>query len=188
MTKRFIRRTEGGGKRHFGMNYGAGRETPDGVKKFPPTGHGGDVVEEASVGAAFDGRVKRDGEVRAVGRENVFEILVRRFAGGREVKALFDGVVKCLEACREFRFPKGRPRGFKRVRLNVGLDLDLRCRLEERRNGAVGRLVLDTFSLTANSTRADVFEAVARAKAEGLTPREAIAAVAATRVAPERGF
>ena len=54
--------------------------------------------------------------------------------------------------------------------------------------GAVGRLVLDTFSLTAYSTRADVFEAVARAKAEGLTPREAIAAVAATRVAPERGF
>lgn len=54
--------------------------------------------------------------------------------------------------------------------------------------GAVGRLVLDTFSLTAYSTRADVFEAVARAKAKGLTPREAIAAVAATRVAPERGF
>lgn len=51
-----------------------------------------------------------------------------------------------------------------------------------------GRLVLDTFSLTAYSTRADVFEAVARAKAKGLTPREAIAAVAATRVAPERGF
>ena len=54
--------------------------------------------------------------------------------------------------------------------------------------GAVGRLVLDTFSVTAYSTRADVFEAVARAKAEGLTPREASAAVAATRVAPERGF
>lgn len=54
--------------------------------------------------------------------------------------------------------------------------------------GAVGRLVLDTFSLTAYSTRADVFEAVAREKAKGLSPREAIAAVAATRVAPERGF
>ena len=54
--------------------------------------------------------------------------------------------------------------------------------------GAVGRLVLDTFSLTAYSTRADVFEAVAREKAKGLTPREAIAAVATTRVAPERGF
>ena len=54
--------------------------------------------------------------------------------------------------------------------------------------GTVGRLVLDTFSLTAYSTRADVFEAVAREKAKGVTPREAIAAVATTRVAPERGF
>lgn len=119
------------------MNYGAGDETPEGFEKLPPTGQGGDVVEEVSVGAAFDRSVKRDGEVRAVGRKNVFEIVVRRFAGGREVKSLFDGIVKRLEACREFRFPKGRPRGFKRVRLNVGLDLDLRCCWEGQKNGAV---------------------------------------------------
>ena len=54
--------------------------------------------------------------------------------------------------------------------------------------GAVGRLVLDTFSLTAYSTRADVFEAVRRARRTGLTPREAIAHVARTVLVPERGF
>ena len=101
MTKRFSRRTEGGGKRHLRMNYGVGDETPEGFDKLPSTEQVVDVVKEASVGAAFDGRVKRDGEVRAVGRENGFEIVVRRFAGGREVKSLFDGIVKRLEACRE---------------------------------------------------------------------------------------
>lgn len=47
--------------------------------------------------------------------------------------------------------------------------------------GVVGRLILDDFSMTAFSTRADVFEAVRREKAAGKTAVEAIAAVARRR-------
>ena len=54
--------------------------------------------------------------------------------------------------------------------------------------GAVGRLVLDTFSLAAYSTRADVYEAVRRARASGRTPVAAIRDVAWLILAPERGF
>ncbi len=54
--------------------------------------------------------------------------------------------------------------------------------------GAVGRLVLDTFSLAAYSTRADVYEAVRRARASGLSPVAAIRDVARLILAPERGF
>lgn len=45
--------------------------------------------------------------------------------------------------------------------------------------GVVGRLVLDAFSMTAFSTRAEVFDAVRREKAAGKSAVEAIAAVAA---------
>lgn len=43
--------------------------------------------------------------------------------------------------------------------------------------GVVGRLILDAFSMTAFSTRADVFEAVRREKARGLSAVEAISIV-----------
>ena len=46
--------------------------------------------------------------------------------------------------------------------------------------GVVGRLILDDFSMTAFSTRADVFDAVRREKAAGKTAVEAIASVAQT--------
>ena len=45
--------------------------------------------------------------------------------------------------------------------------------------GVVGRLVLDPFSMTAFSTRAEVFDAVRREKAAGKSAVEAIASVAA---------
>ncbi len=54
--------------------------------------------------------------------------------------------------------------------------------------GAVGRLVLDTFSLAAYSTRADIYEAVRRARAAGRSPVAAIRDVARLILAPERGF
>lgn len=44
--------------------------------------------------------------------------------------------------------------------------------------GVVGRLMLDAFSLTAYSTRADVYEAVRRKRSEGHCARDAIYAVA----------
>ena len=44
--------------------------------------------------------------------------------------------------------------------------------------GVIARLILDAFSMTAYSTRADVFEAVNAFKARGLTVKEAIDAVA----------
>lgn len=44
--------------------------------------------------------------------------------------------------------------------------------------GVVGRLMLDAFSLTAYSTRADVYEAVRRKRSEGYCARDAIYAVA----------
>lgn len=48
------------------------------------------------------------------------------------------------------------------------------------RPGVVARLMLDRFTMTAFSTRSDVFDAVEKEKATGKTTREAIAAVAAS--------
>lgn len=44
--------------------------------------------------------------------------------------------------------------------------------------GVIGRLILDPFSMTAFSTRADVFDAVRREKAKGKSAVQAIAEVA----------
>ncbi len=50
------------------------------------------------------------------------------------------------------------------------------CRIGDA-PGVIGRLLLDDFSMTAYSTRSEVFEAVESAKKSGLSIAEAIASV-----------